>query len=162
MWRRGEIYCGFWTESEEKVILVSENDLFLTLGLGTSSARNENLRPLLNTNIPLISGKYGLRNHFWPLESRFLMRKNEKKSIFSLGPNGPILQFFWFSTFTTDYIYTVQLYGRDCELVESTHWQAKTSPWLWKHLGSCFLLFLHTSKVQFQLFCFRWSCCSGP
>ena len=29
-------------------------DLFLTLGLGTSRARNENLRPLLNTNIPLI------------------------------------------------------------------------------------------------------------
>ena len=28
------------------------------------------------------------------MESRFLMRKNEKKSIFSLGPNGPILQIF--------------------------------------------------------------------
>ena len=39
-------------------------DLFLTLSSGTSSARNENLRPLLNTNIPLISGKYGFRNHF--------------------------------------------------------------------------------------------------
>ena len=52
------------TESEEKVVLASENDLFLILGLGTSSAGNENLRPLLNTNIPLISGKYGLRNHF--------------------------------------------------------------------------------------------------
>ena len=52
------------TESKEKVILVSENGLFLTLGSGTSSARNENLRPLLNINIPLISGKYGLRNHF--------------------------------------------------------------------------------------------------
>ena len=59
---------------------VSENDLFFTLGSGTSSAQNENLWPLLNTNIPLISGKYGLRNHFWPLEveSRFLMRKIEK------------------------------------------------------------------------------------
>ena len=45
-------------------ILVSENGLFLTLGSGTSSAQNENLRPLLNTNMPLISGKYGLRNHF--------------------------------------------------------------------------------------------------
>ena len=67
------------TESEEKVILVSENDLFLTLGLGTSNARNKNLRPLFYRNIPLISGKYGLRNHFWPLESRFLMRKIEKK-----------------------------------------------------------------------------------
>ena len=41
-----------------------QNDLFLTLGLGTSNARIENLRPLLNTNIPLISGNYGLRNHF--------------------------------------------------------------------------------------------------
>ena len=69
----------------------SENDLFLTLGLGTSSAWNKNLRPLLNTNIPLISGKYGLRKHFWPLESRFLMRKNEKKSIFSKPPQFPIL-----------------------------------------------------------------------
>ena len=35
----------------KKVILVSENDLFLTLSLHTSSARNENLRPLLRTNI---------------------------------------------------------------------------------------------------------------
>ena len=77
-----------------EVMLVSENDLFLTLGLGTSNARNENLRPLLNTNIPLISGNYGLRNHFWPLESRFLMRKNEKKSIFSKPPNLPILSFW--------------------------------------------------------------------
>ena len=52
------------TEKEDKVILVSENDLFLTLGSATFSARNENLRPHLNTNIPLNSGKYGLRNHF--------------------------------------------------------------------------------------------------
>ena len=57
-------WCLVNTVAEEKVILVSENDLFLTLGLGTSNARNENLRPLLNTNIPLISGNYGLRNHF--------------------------------------------------------------------------------------------------
>ena len=56
-----------------------------------SSARNENLRPLLNTNIPLNSGKYGLRNHFWPLESVFFMRKKEKK-----GPNflGEVLPIF--------------------------------------------------------------------
>ena len=52
-------------------LLVSEIGLFLTLGLGTSSDRNENLRPLVNRNIPQISGKYGLRNHFWPLESGF-------------------------------------------------------------------------------------------
>ena len=68
--------------------------LFLTPGSGTSSARNENLRPPLNINIPLISGKYGLRNHFWSLESRFLMRKNEKKSIFSKPPQCPILSFW--------------------------------------------------------------------
>ena len=65
---------------------VSENDLLLTLGSATSSARNENLRPLLITNIPQFSGKYGLRNHFWPLESRFLRRKSEKNSIFSKPP----------------------------------------------------------------------------
>ena len=63
-------------------ILVSENNPFLILGSGTSSARNENLRPLLNRNIPLISGRYDLKIHFWPLESIFLMRKSEKK-----GPN---------------------------------------------------------------------------
>ena len=38
--------------------------LFLALSLGTSGSRNENLRPLFNTNIPSISGKYGLRTHF--------------------------------------------------------------------------------------------------
>ena len=59
------------------------DDLFLTPGSGTSSAWNENLRPLLNTNIPLIIGKVGLRNHSWPLESRFIIRKGEKNSIFS-------------------------------------------------------------------------------
>ena len=69
-------------ESKEEVILVCENDLFLTLGSGTSSAQNENQRPLLNSNLPLISGKYDPRNHFWPLEGRFLMRKSEIK-----GPN---------------------------------------------------------------------------
>ena len=51
--------------------------------LGHSSAWNKNLRPLLNTNIPLISGKYGFRNHFWPPESRFLMSKSEKNAFFS-------------------------------------------------------------------------------
>ena len=58
---------------------ISESGLFLTLGSGTSSDQNENLRPLLNRNIPPISGKYGLRNHFLPVESGFLMRKREKK-----------------------------------------------------------------------------------
>ena len=59
------------------------DDLFLTPGSGTSSAWNENLRPLLNTNIRLIIRKYGLRNHTWPLESRFIISKSEKNSIFS-------------------------------------------------------------------------------
>ena len=54
--------------------LVSENGLFLTSG-----ARNENRRPLLRKNIPQISWKYDLRNHFWPLESVFFIRKSEKK-----------------------------------------------------------------------------------
>ena len=76
-----------WTGSEEKDILLSESGLFLTLGSGSSSARNKNLRPLLNRNIPLISGKYGLKNHFWPLESVFLMRKREKR-----GEKGPQLK----------------------------------------------------------------------
>ena len=80
-------------EKEEKVILVSENDLFLTLGLGTSSAQNKNLRPLLNANTTLFSGKYCLKNHFWPLESRFLMRKSEKNSIFSKFPRCLIFKF---------------------------------------------------------------------
>ena len=79
------------TENEEKVILVSENDPFLTLGSGTSSARNKNLRLLQNTKIPLISGKYGHRNHFWPLERRFFMRKSEKKGPNSKSSRGRIL-----------------------------------------------------------------------
>ena len=69
-------------KSEEKAILESDGGLFLTLGSGTSSAQNENLKPLFITNIPIISGNYGLRNHFWRLQSGFLMRKSEKK-----GPN---------------------------------------------------------------------------
>ena len=70
---------------------IVENGLFLTLGSGTSSARNENLRPLLITNVSLISRKYGLRNHFSPLESGFLTRKSEKKGHNFLGPLLPIL-----------------------------------------------------------------------
>ena len=33
-------------------------------GSGTSTALNENLRPLLYRNIPVISGKYGLSDTF--------------------------------------------------------------------------------------------------
>ena len=38
------------------------------------------------------SGKYGLKNHFWPLESGFLIRKNAKKGPNLLGPLLPILR----------------------------------------------------------------------
>ena len=55
--------------------LVSENDLFLTLRSSTS-------------------GKYGLRNHFLPLESRFLMRKSKRNSIFLKPPHQRIF-IFW-------------------------------------------------------------------
>ena len=80
------------TESEEKAQLASESGLFLTLGSGTSSGRNKNLRPLLNRNIPLVSGKYGVKNHFWPLQSVFLERESEKKGPNFLGPFLPILR----------------------------------------------------------------------
>ena len=75
-----------------KAMLVSESGPFLTLGSGTFSARNKNLSPLLNRNIPLISGHYGLRNHFWLRESGFLMKKSEKKGPNFLGPLLPILR----------------------------------------------------------------------
>ena len=70
--------------------------LFLTLGSGTSSARNENLRPLLKRKVPLISGKYGLRNHFWPLENGFRTRKSEKRQPNFLGRHYPILRLTFF------------------------------------------------------------------
>ena len=41
-----------------------ESGLFLTLGKGTSNARNENLRPLLNTNKPLIVGNMASETTF--------------------------------------------------------------------------------------------------
>ena len=52
--------------------------------------RNVNPRPLFNTNIFLISAKYGLRNHFWPLENGFLMRK--KSSRRNISTNAYILK----------------------------------------------------------------------
>ena len=66
--------------------------LFLALSLGTSGSRNENLRPLFNTNISPISGKHGFKNHFWPLESVFLMSKSEKKGPNAWGTLLPILR----------------------------------------------------------------------
>ena len=61
------------SESEEKATFTFYSCCFI-LRSDASRARNENLRPLLSTNIPPISGNYGLRNHFWPLESGFLSR----------------------------------------------------------------------------------------
>ena len=58
---------------------MAKSRLFLTFGSGTSGAWNKKLRPLFNVNIPPISGKYGLRNHFLPLESGFLMRLKVRK-----------------------------------------------------------------------------------
>ena len=63
-----------------------------SLGSGTSSARNKNLRPLLNTNISLIRGKYCFRKHCWLLDSRFLIimcqfkKKSTVKNWMSLTP----------------------------------------------------------------------------
>ena len=51
------------------------------------------LRPLFNT-IYL----YDLRNHIWPLESGFLMRKSEKKGHNFLGPWGQIFKFTYFES----------------------------------------------------------------
>ena len=42
----------------------------------------------------LISGKYGLRNHFWPLKSHFRMWKSEKKGPNSKEARWPIFKFF--------------------------------------------------------------------
>ena len=55
----------------------------LTLSSGTFGAGNVNLRPLFNTNVPPISGNYGLRKHFWPLEIGFLMWNSEKRGLIS-------------------------------------------------------------------------------
>ena len=74
--------------------LVRKSGLFLIIGSDTSSARNENLRPLLNTNIPPISGKYGLRNHFWSLESRFLRALSQNPLIGGFRSLGIQFHFF--------------------------------------------------------------------
>ena len=44
------------------------------------------------------TGKYGIRNHIWPLESGFLMRKSEKKGHNFLGPWGQIFKFTYFES----------------------------------------------------------------
>ena len=93
------------------------------------SARNENLRPLLNKNVPLIKGKYGLRNHFWPLESRFLVRKSAKNWIFSKSPNVPILNFFWWLLTHFQYQTAWRKWWR--LFLFLTHALVPCNPWLW-------------------------------
>ena len=97
----GPLVAGAWTERkkcihvcEEKTLFQLKKWLFLTSRMDTSNARNKNLRPLFNTNIPPISGKYGLRTHFWSLESGFLMRKREENDFFSKSAKDPILSFW--------------------------------------------------------------------
>ena len=46
-----------------------------------------------NTNILPISGKSGLRTHFWPLESGVLALGSEEKCFFSAGRRQKILFF---------------------------------------------------------------------
>ena len=100
-----ETSSGCWWGETKHLVWISEQrqsqslfklkkGLFLTFRMGTSNARNKNLRPLFNTNIPPISGKYGLRNHFWSLESGFLMRKREENDFFSKSAKLPILSFW--------------------------------------------------------------------
>ena len=51
-------------DDPKSTVIPLPDNLILTLGSGTSGARKENLKPLFDTNITLICGKYGLRNHF--------------------------------------------------------------------------------------------------
>ena len=83
------------SESEEKATFTFYSCCFLILRSDASRARNQNLRPLFNTNIPPISGNYCLRNHFWPLESGFLM------TLFILPIRKLKVMFKWYEVVTT-------------------------------------------------------------
>merc|ERR1711952_349542 len=89
------LVAGAWTEREKmyhggSFLKLADDDM----DIQNPEAQNKNLRPLFNTNIPPISGKYGLRNHFWSLESGFLMRKREENHFFSKSAKLPILSFW--------------------------------------------------------------------
>ena len=71
--------CSAIDESSISLESIDESGPFLTLGLGTSSAWNENLRPLFNTNILPISGVLALGS--------------EEKCFFSTGRRQNILFF---------------------------------------------------------------------
>ena len=98
------------SESEEKPPFQLKKWLFLTFWMGTSNARNKNLRPLFNTNIPPISGKYGLRNHFWSLESGFLMRKREENDFFSKICNNSILRFTYLKSAQNFWLFCISTF----------------------------------------------------
>ena len=71
---------------------------------------NKNHRPLFNTNIPPISGKYGLRNHFWSLESGFLMRKREENDFFSKICNNSILRFTYLKSAQNFWLFCISTF----------------------------------------------------
>ena len=66
--------------------------------------------PLLNTIIPPISGKYGLRNHFWSLESGFLMRKREENDFFSKICNNSILRFTYLKSAQNFWLFCISTF----------------------------------------------------
>ena len=76
----------------------------------------ENLRPLLNRNIPLISGKYSLRNQNWPLESGFSheqkWEKVRKRGLKQWNPSYAILYVNTISKQLSDQIF-VQKWPRN-------------------------------------------------
>ena len=64
-----------------------KSGLFITLRTGTSAAQKSRFTP----NIPPISGKHGLRNHFWSPESGFLTLGCKERGLFSKSPMPLIL-----------------------------------------------------------------------
>ena len=77
------LYFFGGTEGEEKAIYTFPHSRFGHFQWPKQKSKTT------STNIPLISGKYGLKNHFGPLESGLLMRKSEKK-----GPTTRLKQNF--------------------------------------------------------------------
>ena len=75
--------------------LFCENDLFLTLGLGTSNARNKNLRPLFNTNNPLLVGNMASETTFGHWKVVFSWGKGRKMTF----SQNPLSSRFWASGF---------------------------------------------------------------
>ena len=111
------------------------SDLFLNLDV-----LNEILRLLLNTNIPLISGKYGLKNHFWPLESGFFVRKSEKE-----GPNSKTSQMQMF----LGYLFTSDSFDCQVDYKISTQMQMLIS---WNPILYIFFVHKKTKKLPYPIF----------